>query len=583
MFHALTTVVRLIRKISGELEKNAVNRVYENGGRIKVCSATNGALHSSNGNVATWLKLDLNGNAKSKIISNGCHPKTLKTRSDKMNGISTQNVEQSGHFSQFEELTAGFVLTVCTYVRPDVSALLLFVILPQLLDVLTKYTLRPCLCVIMYRLSYLITGCLLALTIGVADDFISYGSFVISPLQWIRFNIFSDLSSKLFGASGFSFYFKKVIFYDWPSVILFCVCFISFMLQICNRTNSYRLTLQMSFTASSLFILYSLHGHKELRFIHDVLPLMFILYSLSTIHVFKYFIFNNILSQKHCKTVSYILLAIFLTSQWRQFPSHADNSNKSWTYMGNTDSNHVNLCLDFISRQSDVTGVFLDRSIHMSGAYCILHHNVSILTLIHKEFKEFDATNSRFSTSSTVSHKTRVSVSVHSKVTDFISVYNTPYLLKVLINNRDYNYLVMKSDRKFIEFGYKEVYRSGSMRVLKRLYDDDEEKRLRETASAITLGECARILNYESSWLLTFNLYGLAKSKLLHSLKLDPQNIRTLQLLMELYKRRNDIHSAERVLKYCLSIHNQTECREQPTRDILHEEYRTPTIMHANI
>ena len=207
---------------------------------------------------------------KAKIISNGCHPKTLKTRSDKMNGISTQNVEQSGHFSQFEELTAGFVLTVCTYVRPDVSALLLFVILPQLLDVLTKYTLRPCLCVIMYRLSYLITGCLLALTIGVADDFISYGSFVISPLQWIRFNIFSDLSSKLFEASGFSFYFKKVIFYDWPSVILFCVCFISFMLQICNRTNSYRLTLQMSFTASSLFILYSLHGHKELRFIHDV-------------------------------------------------------------------------------------------------------------------------------------------------------------------------------------------------------------------------------------------------------------------------------------------------------------------------
>ena len=84
------------------------------------------------------------------------------------------------------------------------------------------------------------------------------------------------------------------------------------------------------------------------------------------------------------------------------------------------------------------------------------------------------------------------------------SVYNTPYLLKVLINNRDYNYLVMKSDRKFIEFGYKEVYRSGSMRVLKRLYDDDEEKRLRETASAITLGECARILKLRIE--LAFNV-----------------------------------------------------------------------------
>ncbi|KAL5017622.1 hypothetical protein ScPMuIL_007211 [Solemya velum] len=61
----------------------------------------------------------------------------------------------------------------------------------------------------------------------------------------------------------------------------------------------------------------------------------------------------------------------------------------NWTYRGDNDSSDLNQCLDFVSSQEDVTGLFMDRSVHTSGGYSVIHKDVPIVTLIHNEFYEF--------------------------------------------------------------------------------------------------------------------------------------------------------------------------------------------------
>jgi hypothetical protein len=88
----------------------------------------------------------------------------------------------------------------------------------------------------------------------------------------------------------------------------------------------------------------------------------------------------------------YSSLALIMSSQLYLFTSRDQNYISKWKYRGINNSNHVNICLDFIGNQNDVTGVFIDSSIHMTGGYTILRQNVPIIALSHREFLKFEST-----------------------------------------------------------------------------------------------------------------------------------------------------------------------------------------------
>ncbi|KAK3084812.1 hypothetical protein FSP39_019458 [Pinctada imbricata] len=460
-----------------------------------------------------------------------------------------------------------FVLGICVYIRPDSLVLIVFLFLPYSLDIF-KQRIHIC-----RKFVVLLTSFSVALLLCALDDVVSYGSLVLSPIQWIKFNVLSNYSSVIFGSSEFNFYFKEVFYRDVSALTLLSLFASGFLIQLIYKDSALKCSVKLLFSVVSIFMTYSFQKHKELRFIHDVLPFIFILYSSAFMFIMDT-VSNNKKRAGNFKLLLFSSFSFYVASQISIFPSDFDLSSQKWTYMGRTDTSHVNECLNFVSKQNDVTGVFLDRSVHMTGAFSVLHRNVFLLSLIHNEFKEFDNNQSRYISQSVFDSRSHLSLSIHSKVSNYISVYNTPYLLKVLIENQNYNYLVMKCDRKFIDFGYEEVFKSGSMHVLKRKFSLEDEDKLRAVALGISMGDNPRILNYEASWLLTFELYQLAESKLHQSLKLQMENLQAFQLLLELYKRKGNSKDARSVLKYCLSKFPESDCRDKPNRDVIHSIYK---------
>ncbi|KAJ8312303.1 hypothetical protein KUTeg_009676 [Tegillarca granosa] len=310
---------------------------------------------------------------------------------------------------------------------------------------------------------------------------------------------------------------------------------------------------------SMLFIIYSLRGHKELS---------------SVIMHVCHIILKNVTFVRQTSVIRSIIL-LYIASQWNKFPSYTDNSNAFWSYGKSSDSNYVNICLNYLSEQHDVRGVYIDASIHVTGGYTILHKNVPIISLIHKEFYEFgmdsrillDKRNRELIPNDTLSLATL------RRISDFISIKNTQYLLKVLIKQTVYNYLIIENKREFLKHGYSEVFRSGTMRVLKRNFQPEQEVYLHHIAANIPPGPDVFTLNYEANWLLTYELYDKAEYKLLYSLKNDNKNLQTYQLLIRLYEDQKKPGKAKKMINLCKQYFNSVKCRESPKRIVMHSEY----------
>ncbi|KAK6191859.1 hypothetical protein SNE40_003443 [Patella caerulea] len=466
----------------------------------------------------------------------------------------------STHPQNLITLCSSFVLTLSSYIRPDLTIFCLIVYIPhcRLNRMMT------------FKHVYCGLGATLALSICLRDDFSTYGYGVISPFNWFNFNVLQHFSGALFGTMEFTFYLKVLFIESTINLLLFAFS-LSVMCGsvIFGHRELIAIPCKLMASLVFLFVFYSLQGHKEPRHIHHLFCLYYVIIAGIICSCLKSS-FNPISSRK-CVT---FLSCILIVSGYKNFPSPTDKSNRAWVYAGIYHSNDVNTCLNYVAHTENVTGVFLDTSVHMTGGYSVLHRDVPVLTLLIHEFYEFDF-NSRLNLTSKYNMGSKnARVSTLSRASNFISVLNTPYLLKFLINNPEYNYLIIGINRPFINFGYKEVFRSGNMSVLRRTFYRYDEERLLATAKTIPIGMNATVLNYEGNWLFNLGAFEQAARRLEASLWIDQSIINNYQLLSNIYYHHGDRRQASNIMKKCYELYNKKKCSGTTPPRILHSNYK---------
>ncbi|KAL3856509.1 hypothetical protein ACJMK2_011259 [Sinanodonta woodiana] len=477
--------------------------------------------------------------------------------------------------NSFQLFAGGLSFGILSYIRFD------NIVLPVLLII---FTINGKFYLISHAFSVLrnfVLGFNLAILIGGLYDWIAYQKWFISPYQWLVFNVIRDLSSVMFGSEGIQYYIVAILFYNVSQTLLTITATLWMLIYLsvsygkwnvggkCYKSNQADITIIL--TIISFLTVYSFHGHKELRFMHNLFILVCILYSSAIINLI-YLV--NVLVNYKCvlKVATQMLTVIYFSKSLFSFYTLPVSSISQYTFEGLTGTQHINICFDYVRRQDDVTGVYLDQSIHMTGAYVTLHKDVPLLTLIHNEFYEFDKkarveTIPRFAF---YGARTNLSLSIFSKVSDFIYIKNVHYLLKTLLSKTYYNYLVISSER-FIDFGYQEVFSSGRVRVYKRLTDSDSKKRLADYANSLPLGINATVLEYEASWLKAFDLLPLAVAKLEYAIKLDPSKVRPYILLAGIYTQSGNKTDASNMLKACVKRFGGNRCNSVPSK-IVHRD-----------
>ena len=476
----------------------------------------------------------------------------------------------------------GVLLGLACYIRID---LILFVALTIALVLFCWRTNKLVQCTDTMQMAgntlrSLIGGFAVSLVLGGFDDYVTYGTWFMSPYRWFAFNIRNETANILFGCKTFFFYFQVIIVDDPLAIFLFLSVVMCMVLMAAGRihcaTRDRNTGVSLNSVCVVLFILYSIKGHKELRFVHNALAL-YALCCANTIVLFYRSCCHSVPRGKpYFKAGVYAIVFVVGLNCIARFPRPSNGTSRHWSYLNVPDSNHVNDCLDFVGRQEGATGIFLDRSIHVTAGYSVLHKNIPVFTLIHYEFVEFDKGARKILYPNRLifdGQAHSVNVSVIGRISEFISVKNSPLLLKRLINNPEYNYLIVKSDRRLVSFGYRQVYTSGTMRVVKRTDDKDENEALQKLAASIPIGSNGSTLEYEGSWLYSFGLDRKAVERLEAALVLNPFLVRAYQLLALAnirLGRHEDAHSAT---QRCSRVHGAKTCRSPQHKVVLHSDY----------
>ena len=470
----------------------------------------------------------------------------------------------------FYEYMYGLCLSLCVYTRSDVILLPLFIGI--------SYSRFSCHKIVRLLVYIYLLGFLTGLLIGGFYDYLCYGAWFISPYQWLNLNVLHNTSNLLFGIEPFTFYLNNVVFIDLTHVILTAIMSLNFLfsrnvLPLNGRTfletskfnlkgniNKHRSAPMLTFLM--LLLIYSMSGHKEVRFFHNGVVFIYIYSSYAILRMLRIAIQlanqNVKVLYQYCFTYTfYLFIGLLASSQLSSFLQLRGDSISKWTYMGNDVSHQTNTCLDFIRQQDDVTGVFLDQPIYMTGVYTVLHKDVPIFALNFHEFFEFNI-KSRFEVVNIVNQN--ISLSVFGQISNFISIHNTHYLWKQLILQPEYNYLVLRTERQFTDTGYTEVFRSGKSKVMKRQDTNETNTEQFKIATKAPLGYNATVLEYEGYWLIRYGLYKIAESKLLFANRLDNSRIGPYQLLIGLFQRFKQSALIKNVLDACVTLHKEVDC-----------------------
>ena len=165
---------------------------------------------------------------------------------------------------------SGQLLGLSTYVRCDqVISLFFFFLFTLKLD---KFSLL-CTCIVAL-------GFLAGLFVGGAVDMVHYGYWFASPIRWFLTNVWANNSS-LYGELEFSYYFR-VLFVDDKTTLIPCVLAVPSLVKhlyhlVAGANTPPRFAwdifpvMRLLLTTFGVLYVYSHHGHKEVRFVHDCL------------------------------------------------------------------------------------------------------------------------------------------------------------------------------------------------------------------------------------------------------------------------------------------------------------------------
>ena len=413
-----------------------------------------------------------------------------------------------------------FALALSCYIRPD-GVLLVFALAaayfhPNAMSRVSQHE------SVVQRAAFCVLGTAAGVVVGVADDFYFYGVGVLSPVNWLKFNVLSNATSQFFGTDSACFYSDQILFGNCGMVSLLGINLFGLAVTAAvvwkERDNSgeeqARWVRKVRLLASvlSLLCLYSLQRHKELRFVHHVIVLYLVFTAANVLSVAMAMARTS--SSSISRLAALFLVLFFSWSQWRGFPSVREGTLKHWVYMGTAENYGVTKCLNYIASRGDVTGVFSDKNIPVIGGYTFLRHDVPILTLTFSGYHEYGL-SSRTSTDRKLwwgeSHN--ISVVTYSKVSNCFLQKNKQYLLRYLIAHAEYNYLILDTATDFLHVGYKQVFTSESTKVIKRVGTEAEEKRLSDVVPLLELEAGVAVLENEARQLYAFGLKVLAASR----------------------------------------------------------------------
>ncbi|XP_067123950.1 uncharacterized protein [Centruroides vittatus] len=401
---------------------------------------------------------------------------------------------------------------------------------------------------------------------GGFDDYFSYGLWFVSPWQWIRFQMY--FAGNLFGRMNMSFYIKETIFSNYPNTILASMTLLIFgSFLFVNYSKVYREYMikmtKLGLVVILLLVFYSFQPHKELRFIHDVIVLFL---CISSVTVYVLYCFIRHLASENALYTDFLLFAEIILYVIDAFMFR--------NTIVHTESSMVNMSLDFVSKQSDVTGLLLDYSIYKTGGYTILHKDVPIFAKTHYEFREWSIdSRQNFSSKNYFGVEKNISLCLMDKVTNFVSVENSPLVLKSILSSPIYNYVIITEARKFLKKGFRDVFTIGNVTVYKREKTKYAKEFLKNFADKISIGSNSTLLQYEASWLMTLDLPNLAIDRLQRALQIDPQCVRCWQLLYVILDKTNP-EKAKEIPNRCYSLINKEICDTPTEKIILHPEYQ---------
>ena len=189
------------------------------------------------------------------------------------------------------------------------------------------------------KTGYFASGLILALLLQGVLDYLTWGSFMHSPLAFIDHNLLQNKSS-IFGRAPMFFYLL-VLCIHMP-----CLFLLTYAVEKRDETGFLLLN------AAAFFIAYSLVAHKEMRFMMPVLPLFFVLAGRGLERAVEMY-GRAILYGMAALTValSLVLLAGF---QWQAQYGFSEG-------------------IRYVGRQPDATGVAYTRSWFHNGVYTSLH------------------------------------------------------------------------------------------------------------------------------------------------------------------------------------------------------------------
>ncbi|WAR03213.1 hypothetical protein MAR_009771 [Mya arenaria] len=510
---------------------------------------------------------------------NGNFPKRHNNNLKRKTGYFTNKIDNFKRWIQLgRELSSGFIIAVCVYIRIDSTALSLAMVLAFIKrrSKIKKYFM----CVRDYQ--WFFAGVFVGLVLGGFYDYLYYDSWFISPWQWVKFNTLSKSSGTVFGVSPFYYYIAELLKKEQFFIIFVVVIVVELIMKaIYNRYDGYNAITYFSeshLVFMFLLILYSSNGHKELRFLHNCIVIMYVSFASAIMFFYKMFTQSgkNQNNTQYCKLCIYTFIVLFVSSQSLCFLNMSSNEKSKWSYAGRTDSWAVNTGLHFIGRQNDVTGILLDRPLHLTAGYSIFNKDVPIFALNKYEFMEFNKEKMAYLKTFDETQHGLANYRFHTfgQIRDFVSVYNTPYLYKQLLKKVEYNYLVLEVNREFENTGgYEEVFRVGNTKVMRRTFDRKSEEKMAEVANRIPVGTNATILEYEGDWLSHFGLYDKAIERLIHSNALVPKRLGPYQLLLDVYRRTGEASYYNKVLDACSQFHQQNTCLKPYNSIQLHSEY----------
>ncbi|XP_045173692.2 uncharacterized protein LOC123535194 [Mercenaria mercenaria] len=520
------------------------------------------------------------GKVPSEHSNNYCESKNgacqSKTNNMKRNMTYIKEASRWREMKQIKllDLLAGLGLALCIYIRVDL------IFIPLLLSAGFYQHIFKHFAEIVSLLKHYLFGIVIGSLIGGYCDYVTYERWFFSPYQWYKFNVRNSFAGEIFGVNSGFFYLLK-LYQNEPIVTLSFTIILIDIFDITHRlftsSNKHSQTAKNQSFIIFMFLLlaFSLNSHKELRLMHNGIIFMYIAVSCAICSLPTRFSRN----QNGCQYsiyIVYLFIALFMSSHCFNFVNMKFEDRAKWTYGKNTDSHETNICLDFIRQQKDVTGVFMDRSVHTSGAYSILHHDVPVFALNIFEYIEYRKTITHHTNGAAVLDlfsSEKNGFSTFTNIFDFISVYNSQYLYLKIRQTPQYNFLILKTSSNFIDIGYDEMFQVGNSKVFKRSFDRQKEKDLANTTDNIRIFWNATILEYEGSWLIHYGLYTKAEQRLLMSNRIDPRRIGTFRTLLNMYSKLKQTDDYSSVLKACVELYRKNECLKPYTPIALHPGY----------